>query len=83
VTDHEGPPSFEVALARLEEIAAKLDRGEATLEEGLVLFEEGVSLARRCQQLLADAEERIQRLTASGGGFTLAPFTPSGEGDEP
>lgn len=82
MTGQESAPSFEIALARLEEIAGKLERSEATLEEGLALFEEGVGLARRCQELLADAEDRIQRLTASGGTFTLAPFTPEREEEE-
>ena len=82
MTRDEGAQTFEAALARLEEIAAKLERGEATLEEGLVLFEEGIRLSRRCQELLADAEERIQRLTAAGAGFTLTPFTPAGEEEE-
>jgi exodeoxyribonuclease VII small subunit len=69
-----GEAGFEVAIARLEEIAARLERGEATLEEGLALFEEGVALARRCQSLLADAEDRVRSLTAEGGAFTLGPF---------
>jgi exodeoxyribonuclease VII small subunit len=74
VTEAETPKSFERALARLEEIASKLERGEATLEEGLALFEEGVALTRRCQELLVDAEQRIERLTATATGFTIAPF---------
>ena len=77
-----GDPGFEVALARLEEIAARLERGEATLEEGLALFEEGVALARRCQGLLADAEDRVRRLTAQGGGFSLSPFAAGDEETE-
>ncbi|MFN8179399.1 MAG: exodeoxyribonuclease VII small subunit [bacterium] len=67
-------PTFEAALARLEEIVGTLERGEAPLEEGLALFEEGIALTRRCQELLADADERIKRLVAEGGRFTLEPF---------
>jgi len=65
---------FEAALARLEEIVGALERGDAKLEEGLALFEEGIALSRRCQELLADAEGRIQKLVAEGGRFALEPF---------
>ena len=73
--------SFEKTLARLEEIVGLLERGEAPLEEGLVLFEEGVALTRRCQELLAAAEERIQRLAAEGSRFSLTPFSVEDEED--
>jgi exodeoxyribonuclease VII small subunit len=52
----------------------RLDRGEASLEEGLTLFEEGVDLSRRCQALLADAEDRIRKLTPEREGFSLSPL---------
>jgi exodeoxyribonuclease VII small subunit len=74
-------PTFEETLARLEEIVGLLERGEAPLEEGLALFEEGVALTRRCQDLLAAAEERIRRLVAEGDRFTLAPFSVEGAED--
>ena len=75
-------PTFEEALERLEEIAGLLERGEASLEEGLGLFEEGVGLARRCQELLADAEDRIRKLVPEGDGFRLAPLDPEDAGED-
>ena len=73
--------SFEKTLARLEEIVGLLERGEAPLEEGLALYEEGVALSKRCQELLATAEERIQRLAAEGNRFSLTPFSVEDEED--
>jgi exodeoxyribonuclease VII small subunit len=70
-----GSESFEVALARLEEIVTLLERGEVPLEDGLRLFEEGVVLSRRCHEMLRSAEARISRLVREEeGGLTLELF---------
>jgi exodeoxyribonuclease VII small subunit len=37
-----------------------------SLEDALQSFEEGVRLSRECQQLLAEAEQRVTLLTADG-----------------
>ena len=58
---------FEVLYKRLEETVAKLEAGNLTLEESIALYEEGMSLARRTQELLAEAELRITRLQESFG----------------
>jgi exodeoxyribonuclease VII small subunit len=57
--------SFESLYARLEEAVSKLEKGGLTLEESLSLYEEGVQLARRCQEMLQQAELRITRLQES------------------
>lgn len=59
-------PTFEAALARLEEIVRLLERGEASLEQSLALFEEGSRLARICQERLSAAEQQVTALTAEG-----------------
>ena len=56
---------FEVLYKRLEETVAKLEEGNLTLEESIALYEEGMTLARRTQELLAEAELRITRLQES------------------
>jgi exodeoxyribonuclease VII small subunit len=56
---------FEALYGRLEEAVSKLEKGGLTLEESLALYEEGMTLARRCQQLLQQAELRITRLQES------------------
>ena len=53
---------FEALYRRLEETVARLEEGGLTLEESLALYEEGMKLARRCQELLQQAELRITRL---------------------
>lgn len=52
--------SFEEALARLEEILRRLEQGDVSLDEALGLWREGDELHRRCQELLAAAEGRIE-----------------------
>ena len=56
---------FEALYRRLEETVAKLEEGGLTLEESLALYEEGMKLARRCQEMLRDAELRVTRLQES------------------
>jgi len=56
-------PSFEEALARLEEIVHTLEEGQIDLEESLARYEEGVGLLRQGYALLARAERRIELLS--------------------
>lgn len=55
-------PSYEALYARMQAIVARLEAGELPLEEALALYEEGVSVAAACQQLLDQAELRVQEL---------------------
>ena len=54
--------SFEEAFDRLEEILRRLEHGDVSLDEALGLWQEGDSLHRRCSELLAAAEGRIEEL---------------------
>jgi exodeoxyribonuclease VII small subunit len=54
--------SFEALYGQLEDAVAKLEKGGLTLEESLALYEDGVKLAKRCQEMLQQAEVRITRL---------------------
>lgn len=56
---------FEPQYKRLEEIVARLEQGDLTLEESLSLYEEGMKLARKCQEMLQNAELRITKLQES------------------
>ncbi len=58
-------PSFESALARLEEIVRALNGGDAPLDKSLALFEEGVGLVKLCSSRLDEAEQRVKLLTSS------------------
>lgn len=60
--------SFEEALRQLEDILALLESGELELERSLRLFQSGMELSVYCQQLLKDAEGRIQKLVQKPDG---------------
>ncbi len=57
--------SFEEAMVRLEAIVAQLEKGECGLDQSLKLFEEGAKLARQCEQLLDQAEQKVDLLLAN------------------
>lgn len=58
--------TFEQAMLRLEEIAAKLEGGEAPLDESLKLFEEGTKLMGKCNAMLDAAEQKVTTLLQVG-----------------
>ena len=57
---------FEESVTQLEEIVKQLEKGDLTLEESLKQFEKGIGLARTCQDVLNQAEQKIELLTATG-----------------
>lgn len=61
-------PSFEDALARLEEIVRKLEQGNTPLEQAIALFEEGNRLRAQCQNRLEAARSRIEQIFAGADG---------------
>jgi exodeoxyribonuclease VII small subunit len=61
-------PTFEQALAQLEQIVQKLERGELPLEESLKLYEDGIRLSRLCHGKLEEAEGRIETLLKDARG---------------
>jgi exodeoxyribonuclease VII small subunit len=84
-------PTFELALAQLEQIVQKLERGELPLEESLRLYEEGIRLSRLCHGKLEEAEGRIEVLLKdargepvvdAGGRPRTRPLSPQGEEGE-
>jgi len=66
--------SFDAILARLRDVVQRLESGELSLEQALAVYEEGVQLARRGQQQLASAEQRVEILVSASGGVETAPF---------
>jgi len=54
--------NFEQAFAALQETVEQLETGELALEDTLSLYERGQALARRCQDLLDQAELRVTQL---------------------
>ena len=60
--------SFEKALAELESIVQKLERGDVALEESVAIYERGEALKRRCEELLRQAEARVEKITLDSSG---------------
>jgi exodeoxyribonuclease VII small subunit len=59
---------FEAALAELEGIVDQLERGAVALDESIRLYERGEALKKRCDELLRNAEMRIEKITLSADG---------------
>lgn len=58
------PIHFEKSMAELQEIVTQLEKGELPLEDSLKQFEQGITLARKCQEILNQAEQKIEMLSA-------------------
>ena len=87
-------PSFEEALQALQNIVESLESGSLGLEESLARFEEGIGLLKTCNDVLEQAEQRIETLTGvdADGNSTTEPFeneatiekgSDSGDQDDP
>jgi exodeoxyribonuclease VII small subunit len=63
-----GELSFEEALRELEVVVGRLERGDVALEESIALYERGAALKARCEKKLAEAEEKVARITLGDGG---------------
>ncbi|HEX2655570.1 MAG TPA: exodeoxyribonuclease VII small subunit [Xanthobacteraceae bacterium] len=59
---------FEKALAELEAIVSKLEEGKVALEESVTIYERGEALKHRCDELLKQAEARVQKITLDANG---------------
>jgi exodeoxyribonuclease VII small subunit len=59
---------FEAALAELESIVDKLEKGAVALEDSIKLYERGEALKAHCDQLLKNAEMRIEKIALGADG---------------
>lgn len=59
---------FERALEELEAIVKRLEDGNVPLEESVTIYERGEALKRRCQELLRQAEARVEKITLNASG---------------
>ena len=57
--------SYELAIARTEQVVRQLSNGATPLANALALFEEGVQHLRLAEAALAEIEKRAKRLTNS------------------
>jgi exodeoxyribonuclease VII small subunit len=63
-----GQLSFERAIEELESIVRRLKDGKVPLEESVAIYERGEALKRRCEDLLRQAEARVQKITLDAAG---------------
>jgi exodeoxyribonuclease VII small subunit len=60
--------TFERAMEELESIVTRLEGGKVPLEESVAIYERGESLKRRCEELLRQAEARVDKITTDADG---------------
>jgi exodeoxyribonuclease VII small subunit len=63
-----GKLPFERAIEELESIVKRLEDGKVPLEESVAIYERGEALKRRCEDLLRQAEARVQKITLDADG---------------
>ena len=59
---------FERAIEELESIVKRLEEGKVPLEESVAIYERGEVLKRRCEELLRQAEARVEKITLDASG---------------
>ncbi|CAH1075438.1 exodeoxyribonuclease VII small subunit [Candidatus Nitrotoga sp. 1052] len=55
-------PSFEVALAELEQVVADMEVGKLSLEDSLSAYRRGAELLQICRGRLEDAQQQVRIL---------------------
>ncbi|MFO1114821.1 MAG: exodeoxyribonuclease VII small subunit [Beijerinckiaceae bacterium] len=59
---------FEAAMKELETIVARLEKGDISLEDSIAAYEKGELLKKRCEDLLKQAEARIEKIRLGADG---------------
>jgi exodeoxyribonuclease VII small subunit len=59
---------FEKAIDELESIVKRLEEGRVPLEESVAIYERGEALKARCEELLKQAEARVEKITLDASG---------------
>ena len=67
-TEKKVKAGFEESMLRLEEIVRLLEKGDAPLEDSIKLFEEGTKLAKKCDDMLNEAEKKVVVLSKGADG---------------
>ena len=70
---------FEASLQKLEDLVQKLEEGDLSLEDSLKAFEDGMTLVKKCEERLNEAQKRIEILMKDKEGRKAKNF----EVDEP
>lgn len=65
---------FESSLDELEQLVQRMEQGELSLDESLAAYERGISLFRKCQTTLQQAELRVRLLSDPEDPDSAQPF---------
>ena len=68
MTDPVDGLGYEQARDELAEVVRKLESGGLSLDDAVALWERGEALARRCEDQLAGARERVHKVLDAAGG---------------
>jgi exodeoxyribonuclease VII small subunit len=60
--------AFERAIEELETIVKELEGGKVPLEKSVEIYERGEVLKKRCEELLKQAEARVEKITLDASG---------------
>ena len=74
--------TFDVALEKLEELAAHLEEADIPLEQALEVYESAVHLFAYCRQRLDGMEQRIEKLSETLDGTLTVESIPTALDDE-
>tara|TARA_B100000378_G_scaffold197169_1_gene160747 strand:+ start:1614 stop:1907 length:294 start_codon:yes stop_codon:yes gene_type:complete len=74
--------TFDVALEKLEELAAHLEEADIPLEQALEVYESAVHLFAYCRQRLDGIEQRIEQLSETLDGTLTVETIPTTLDDE-
>lgn len=72
-------PSFEAALAELEQVVAEMEAGQLPLEDSLAAYRRGAELLQQCRVRLEDAQQQVRILEE--GALKNFSVNPSGTGN--
>jgi exodeoxyribonuclease VII small subunit len=82
MTDDLTSLSYEQARDELVRVVNELEAGSATLEDSLKLWERGEALARRCEEWLIGAKQRLDAARAGAEGAASGSQAVENDGGE-
>tara|TARA_A100001015_G_scaffold146759_1_gene162670 strand:- start:5174 stop:5371 length:198 start_codon:yes stop_codon:yes gene_type:complete len=56
--------TFEEQIQELEEITQQMNKPNLNLEEGLKLFSKGTQISKNCQEILSNAEQKVELISS-------------------
>ena len=64
---------FEEAMKELERIVRELESGQVKLDDAVKAYERGTALKTHCEEKLAEARTKVEKITGIGKTLGLEP----------